>query len=229
MKKAFTLAEVLITLGIIGIVAALVLPNAINTYQKHVTVNKLRIALQYFTTAIQEAINEYSSDGKQIYIMDIATADTLSPIAEKYIDPYIKGAEKFMNIKESHIPISNANKTANSPISYYKFNKSAAPMCTPKGFCYWLLAHTNNYTYLIVDLNGPTGPNVMGRDVFAFDIASKYVPGKGRQYITLPQLYHLDNYSNLCNKTSTSSWNGMTCASKIMYDNWQIKDDYPWY
>ena len=29
MKRAFTLAEVLITLGIIGVVAALVLPNAL--------------------------------------------------------------------------------------------------------------------------------------------------------------------------------------------------------
>lgn len=33
-KKAFTLAEVLITLGIIGIVAAITIPNLIANYQK---------------------------------------------------------------------------------------------------------------------------------------------------------------------------------------------------
>lgn len=34
MKKAFTLAEVLITLGIIGVVAAITLPTLIANYQK---------------------------------------------------------------------------------------------------------------------------------------------------------------------------------------------------
>ena len=34
MKKAFTLAEVLITLGIIGVVAAMTLPSLINRTQK---------------------------------------------------------------------------------------------------------------------------------------------------------------------------------------------------
>lgn len=34
MKKAFTMAEVLITLGIIGIIAALTIPNLIEGYKK---------------------------------------------------------------------------------------------------------------------------------------------------------------------------------------------------
>ena len=35
-QKGFTLAEVLITLGIIGIVAAMTIPNLIENYQKKV-------------------------------------------------------------------------------------------------------------------------------------------------------------------------------------------------
>lgn len=42
MKKAFTIAEVLITLGIIGIVAAMTLPVVIGNYQKKVIVEKLK-------------------------------------------------------------------------------------------------------------------------------------------------------------------------------------------
>ena len=42
MKKAFTLAEVLITLGIIGIVAAMTLPVVIGNYQKKVTAAKVK-------------------------------------------------------------------------------------------------------------------------------------------------------------------------------------------
>lgn len=41
-RPAFTLAEVLTTLGIIGIVAAMTLPNIITNYQKKVTVERLK-------------------------------------------------------------------------------------------------------------------------------------------------------------------------------------------
>lgn len=41
-KKAFTLAEVLITLGIIGVVAAITIPGLITKYQKLATVVKLK-------------------------------------------------------------------------------------------------------------------------------------------------------------------------------------------
>lgn len=39
MKKSFTLAEVLITLGIIGIIAAMTLPALIAKYQQMVLIN----------------------------------------------------------------------------------------------------------------------------------------------------------------------------------------------
>lgn len=42
MKKGFTLAEVLITLGIIGVVAALTIPTLINDFKKKAYVNQLR-------------------------------------------------------------------------------------------------------------------------------------------------------------------------------------------
>ena len=40
-KSAFTLAEVLITLGIIGVVAAITIPSLVTNYQKHVVETKL--------------------------------------------------------------------------------------------------------------------------------------------------------------------------------------------
>lgn len=41
-KKAFTLAEVLITLGIIGVVAAMTLPTLVGEYQKKQTATQLK-------------------------------------------------------------------------------------------------------------------------------------------------------------------------------------------
>lgn len=56
----FTLAEVLITIGIIGIVAALTLPNLISNYKKQVISKKLA---KYYTTMNQAIINSEIENG----------------------------------------------------------------------------------------------------------------------------------------------------------------------
>lgn len=51
-KRAFTLSEVLITLGIIGLIAALTIPNLMGAYRKRVVETRLK----KFYSAINQAI-----------------------------------------------------------------------------------------------------------------------------------------------------------------------------
>lgn len=51
-KAAFTLAEVLITIGIIGVVAAITLPGLITSYQKNATAVKV----EKFYSMINQAV-----------------------------------------------------------------------------------------------------------------------------------------------------------------------------
>lgn len=55
-KGAFTLAEVLITLGIIGVVAALTLPSLIQKYQEQVLENQLKKMYSTISQGIQKAM-----------------------------------------------------------------------------------------------------------------------------------------------------------------------------
>ena len=48
-KTGFTLAEVLITLGIIGVVAALTIPSLMTAYNKHITETRLKKFYSLFT------------------------------------------------------------------------------------------------------------------------------------------------------------------------------------
>ncbi len=57
--KGFTLAETLITLGIIGIVAALTLPNIVSNYQKKVTLTRLKTAYSLINQAYNVAVSQY--------------------------------------------------------------------------------------------------------------------------------------------------------------------------
>ncbi len=56
--KGFTFAEVLITLGVIGIVAALTLPSVIQNYQKKVTVERLKKTYSTLAQAIQMSVKD---------------------------------------------------------------------------------------------------------------------------------------------------------------------------
>ena len=60
-RVAFTLAEVLITLGIIGVVAALTLPSVIQNYREQQTVAKLKKIYSILNQAMISAVNEYGT------------------------------------------------------------------------------------------------------------------------------------------------------------------------
>lgn len=57
-KNGFTLAEVLITLGIIGVVAALTVPTLVQSYKERTTVAKLKEAFSIISQAQKLAIAE---------------------------------------------------------------------------------------------------------------------------------------------------------------------------
>ena len=85
---AFTLAEVLITLGIIGIVAAMTLPSVINKIQ-----NKDKTArLKKFYSSINQAVNRSIVDnGDPVYWVETLAyhnSDSLYDWFDKYIMKY---------------------------------------------------------------------------------------------------------------------------------------------
>ena len=57
-KSGFTLAEVLITLGIIGVVAAMTIPTLMMNYQKQVWESKLKKAYSVATNACERMLVE---------------------------------------------------------------------------------------------------------------------------------------------------------------------------
>ena len=58
MKKAFTLAEVLITLGIIGVVAALTMPSLMANYKKSVAKNQFKKTYSTLTNAFNQTVQD---------------------------------------------------------------------------------------------------------------------------------------------------------------------------
>ena len=222
MKHAFTLAEVLITLGIIGIVAAMTLPALIANHQKNVTIAQL----QKVYTILNQALNlSQLQNGEYKY-----WEDSLNLGAEKYFEiyfkPYFKDPKICKTYKEcgykSITPwtarINSTDKTStltcvNLPlrVSIILTDGTFVAISTAAG----TTDIKDNNIY--VDLNGPKNPNRYGRDFFQFTRTEK----NGVQ----PYGYDLEK-SEIDRRCASS---GTTCAAKIIGDSWQIKDDYPYF
>jgi prepilin-type N-terminal cleavage/methylation domain-containing protein len=88
-KKAFTLAEVLITLGVIGVVAALTLPSLITKVQSHIRENQIRMVKYKFTKA----------------------TDSMKSLG--LIGPYYENTEAFVNELQKHLKIAKVCTSEN--------------------------------------------------------------------------------------------------------------------
>ena len=97
-KFAFTLAEVLVTLGIIGVVAVLTVPNVISNYQKKVYVVQLQKGYaqlqQVFSLAMAEDEVEYLADTELMQSMNGAEMNS-RPEPE---DGFVEQLSKYLRI-----------------------------------------------------------------------------------------------------------------------------------
>lgn len=137
MKKGFTLAEVLITLGIIGIVATLTLPNLIHSYKKVET--ETRIARFYSTINNAIALSEIDNGKVETWERMPSDVDLREAWLDKYLFPYLKYKQyenkgsgvviRFYDgsylgiwghIVDWHYYISNTKKTQDG-VSYFLF------------------------------------------------------------------------------------------------------------
>ena len=89
-KLAFTLAEVLITLGIIGVVAALTLPALISNYKKQETTARLK---KFYSTMSQAIIlsendNGSSKEWTKAYYLDLDD-DSNKSLTLNYFNTYL--------------------------------------------------------------------------------------------------------------------------------------------
>ena len=252
-KAAFTLAEVLITLGVIGVVAALTLPNLIQNYQKHIIINRLKVNYNILSNAIRRAeaengpITEWPEISSSISLdydeqTDKTAAKTnASNIVKKYIVPYLNNAQLTetttlaqlgykraitYNSGETFAPVTASGpilRLNNGTIAFISITNSIPNENGKK-----MLMGMNFY----LDVDGPNGQNIIGKDVF-----EAAVPYTTNTKFIFMQDYRITNATTnpkfVINSTRSSvlescKTTGRYCGALIQMDGWQIKNDYPW-
>ena len=172
-KKGFTLAEVLIVIGIIGVVAALTLPNL-----NHATGDKEKVTkVKKIYSALTEAV-----DRAQVIYGDFDTwGNGLSTNAEKD-ERFAKRVTEFMKVSKdcgleagcfSNALLLNPDGTEYSDMPYLSSlqNLKQYMVILSDGISL-RFSYADNYISTIgVDIDGPNrGKNQIGNDIFDFTI-----------------------------------------------------------
>lgn len=176
MKKGFTLAEVLITLAIIGIVAALTIPSLV----KNIRNNQLKVQFEKAYAEMSQAVNMMQKD-----YGDLNTGTYYGPetITSQELLPFMRQYFKCASIPKS--TLFKANPCGTGKESYQNFNKTTCPyvnlvggnmiVCqTRNGMLLFARGWNNRGITMSVDTNGwGKGPNRWGYDLFSFAITSR--------------------------------------------------------
>lgn len=191
--KGFTLAEVLITLGIIGVVAALTLPSLINKFK----IKQLKTAFIRSSSLIQNAMNETAVEFGYASVKDLnsicgsvsktdaAACRSLNQTNFEYISSFFISRFKKVAVLKPKDIISKKYKFSNFPnttqmgyIQLYgidSFNTPHAQLniladgtaVTSIAFFYHEPSDGLSITF---DTNGPAkGPNRYGYDIFLYN------------------------------------------------------------
>jgi len=235
MKKyAFTLAEVLITLAIIGVIAAITIPSIVANHQKRTLETQFAKAYRTISQAVNLAIAEHGDISTWDWGEGLTEAQKTA-IVEKYLLPYLN-VMKFCPAStpqgcapdEMYKLLSGANWTnlntrkhpkallADGSIIEFNFGNACI---TNAGWC---LATQ-------IDINGAKKPNAVGRDVFQFNFYSQtgeFFPSG---------IYRDDTYDKDTNTyvrrtaeelrdecNSEVKVGGWSCAARIVADSFKI-------
>ena len=194
-RNAFTLAEVLITLGVIGVVAAVTMPTLVTNVQERVRKEQVRTVKYKFTKATEKMnslgkIGHY--DSTKDFVNELKKHLTIAKICDDNNLGECWGGASFTNANGSKT-YKVAELTTGKSLEALQFNSGNAdtvgivtgdgtPIILTYGKECQALDETKQYTWstvdgkpetnatagcvsMVFDINGAKGPNKVGTDV----------------------------------------------------------------
>ncbi len=231
-KAAFTLAEVLITLGIIGVVAAITLPTLIKNYQKKVLETQFKKSVAFVQNSYRKAIADEGVDS--IFDTQIAYKYSLEGSSNF---SYGFSSEKFASkFGYELLPI---NQLKNSPLKALK-SADVDYYIYSNGACFTFDSVEQRGWHSItgvdvalfstyIDVNCDKGPNKGGRDVFVLMLNSNakidyygYGSSDDWQQICNEDVFNEALNSGEISKDELSLEIGRYCAARVISDGWKM-------
>ena len=221
-SAAFTLAEVLVTLGIIGVVSAMTVPTLMQNYQRQSYVTQLHKTYN----EMSQALLRYQTDRNALNLREAGMSSQAE--VNNFISSYFKVVNSCLD--SSTVTPCFANQSEYKKISGATasgFDNDADGL----GMSFVLangtsirpwLSNGRNFIVMVVDVNGQKGPNILGRDFFDMCIdVNGNIDTCLRNGETFPhtEAQRETEFNDVCIADSASI---AGCFGKILNDNWQM-------
>lgn len=201
-KIGFTLAEVLITLSIIGVVAALTIPSVTRKFEK-----------QQYIAQYKETFSILSQAAKTL---QADNGGSLNGLWTSYSGMYDTFLPYFKTVKSCR----NNGEACFATNTSYKMLDNSAFTANGTGYCVTLSNGASvgfrTGDIFTVDFNGPKGPNVIGKDYHEIYLITNTGELKPLMYNYSDNEAYLDSRCPDDLKTGCSGWCGGSCGFKIL-------------
>ena len=217
-NRGFTLAEVLVTLGIIGVVSAMTVPTLMQNYQRKSYVTQLHKVYN----ELNQALLQYQTDKNALNLKEAGL--TTNEACGEFLKKYFKIVQ---DCGDNQTPcFADSYKKISGVRSDYNCRKNCVVLASGAALEMYSGAYpfdAGNVIRISVDINGAQGPNVFGRDAFTLflypnGIIDELVSDKS----LLPPFTKdiRETAYATCMSTNSGGYHG--CFGKILNDNWEM-------
>ena len=171
--KGFTLAEVLITLVIIGVIAAMTIPTLINKTNNHEYISRLKKAYSTMAQATNRIIAEEGNPRADIGGW-ATSSEAIFNMYKKYLNNAkicgldtgcFEGAYRRMDNKLEQYDSGRYTLVIADGTEISMRDAEFDNSCSKN-----TIGSYNTCQIILIDVNGAKGPNAVGRDTFAFTL-----------------------------------------------------------
>ena len=224
-NRAFTLAEALITLMVIGVVAALTIPALMQSHKDRQTVTAVLKAASTLTNAFKLTVidngepMEWFIDDNSAGILKFYNHLSTSKICEGTSECFFSGNFRPLNYPENEDwwGLSTSYSAILSDGSTIAFMGVGEKDCTnndahdPKG-------NPINCGRIYYDINGLKEPNTIGKDIFTFALTKNGVAPDRLEGAAVSGEYTQEEIMGEAGCDLTSNWihNGKACTAYIL-------------
>lgn len=206
IRQGFTLAETLITIAVIAVVAVLTIPNLIYGYDE-----------KQLSTRWRKQFNVAANSAKQIYANNETINFSTPPALKEDFDEVIPFLKEGTWASLSGLDYKYYGNSSTNPTSGWLYPAGLTRDGSLWGFnvissdCTGIVGGLNNVcAEIIIDTNGTKLPNQYGRDLFFI-----HITGVNRNYNVYPYGSQDDGYS--CASLSLEELTSKGCsAQKLM-------------
>ncbi|MBR1754129.1 type II secretion system protein [bacterium] len=215
-KCAFTLAEVLITLGIIGVVAALTIPTLVSNNNKRIVETRLAKFYSNINNAIE--LSEVENGHKENW--DVVGVDiTMHDWYSKYLEPYLLRAKtEYPDEDKVLIYFNDGSMVLWQGGGILFIPKSSDYQYVPSG----AYASIKYFGFLFAPKGQTSNSGGIDKNKFKYHIGKGVEPYLWNWDGTEEKLLNDSIYG--CNENASSR---AYCTQLIRENGWKIPDDYP--